>query len=321
MIAVITDPGVGGTFLTWSIYFLSGRHDYFSVRANSVINLTKNPLTEKNAHNFVANQPLDINEFKKFMPELIHSDECMYMHHFRSDTEFAVNELCNNTSKKIVVSTTPELSLYHCGQDRAGIALAWASNKFLSDPDEIYKDQVNYFFNESGRIWNNLGLTDVWDKREFIALNYNPYSVDSIMNYIHPEIHYHHIHALDLWVNFDQSVQHLFDYLNLKINDSRYREWILIYSQWKRKHNNQLNFVWYFKTIVNNILNGNDMDLLRFNLNIYQEAAIQQELIYNHNLNIKTWELTKFVNTKQLHDLLEPNIHDLSKSHIGRLTT
>ena len=53
------------------------------------------------------------------------------------------------------------------------------------------------------------------------------------------------------------------------------------------------------------------MDLEKFNLDLMQEAAIQRELIYNYSLNLKTWQLEKFTNTKQLHNLLEPNLHPI----------
>ena len=53
------------------------------------------------------------------------------------------------------------------------------------------------------------------------------------------------------------------------------------------------------------------MDLEKFNLDLMQEAAIQRELIYNYSLNLKTWQLEKFTNTKQLHGLLEPNLHPI----------
>ena len=53
------------------------------------------------------------------------------------------------------------------------------------------------------------------------------------------------------------------------------------------------------------------MDLTRFDLDVIQEAFIQRELIYKHNLNLKTFQLEKFINTQQLHNLLEPNIHPL----------
>ena len=54
------------------------------------------------------------------------------------------------------------------------------------------------------------------------------------------------------------------------------------------------------------------MDLESFELDIMQEAAIQRELIYKYNLNFKTWQLEKFQSTRQLHALLEPNIHSLN---------
>jgi hypothetical protein len=76
-------------------------------------------------------------------------------------------------------------------------------------------------------------------------------------------------------------------------------------------------FVWYFEIILDNIIKGVNFDLQRFHLDISQEAAIQQALICRHNLNLKTWELIKFENTRQLHMLLEANIHEPTP----RLTT
>jgi hypothetical protein len=104
------------------------------------------------------------------------------------------------------------------------------------------------------------------------------------------------------------------------MDEDRYQKWLPIYNIWKRNHTTGLRFSWYFESIINNILQGIDFDLVRFDLDIQQEAAIQHVLIYKHNLNLKTWQLTKFTNTKQLHQLLEPNTHDLDKSFISRLT-
>ena len=68
-------------------------------------------------------------------------------------------------------------------------------------------------------------------------------------------------------------------------------------------------------TIIESILKNNYIDLTKFNLDIVQEATIQHELLYKHNLNLKTWQLEKFMDSKQLHSLLEPNIyHKLNTS-------
>jgi hypothetical protein len=67
MITVITDPGVGGTFLNWTIYFLAGYDNYYSTDLNATVELTNNPLTGINAHNFRPNQPTNIKRFNQIL--------------------------------------------------------------------------------------------------------------------------------------------------------------------------------------------------------------------------------------------------------------
>ena len=322
MLAILTDPASGGTFLSWTVYYLSGKTHYFSVRKQSVVTLTDNPLTAKNAHGFVPNQPWDEDEFKKFLPLLVDTEECMYMHELRSGTKEAVQQLCEQSTKVIILSIHPDQMLYQCGYaPRATLIPAWGSQQKLSDPDDIYNDVTNHFFTESKQQWEKENLTDVWDKREFIALNFDPFDHRSILDYIDNNTNYYHVNALNLWTDFDQCVHKLFDYLGVSISQGRYQTWLSVYNQWKNIHIKRLMFAQNFKTIINNILSGIDFDLTAFDLDIQQEAAIQHLLIYKHNLNLKTWQLVKFTNTKQLHDLLESNIHDLNKSLISRLTT
>ena len=322
MLAILTDPASGGTFLSWTVYYLSGKTHYFSVRKQSVVTLTDNPLTAKNAHGFVPNQPWDEDEFKKFLPLLVDTEECMYMHELRSGTKEAVQQLCEQSTKVIILSIHPDQMLYQCGYaPRATLIPAWGSQQKLSDPDDIYNDVTNHFFKESKQQWEKENLTDVWDKREFIALNFDPFDHRSILDYIDNNTNYYHVNALNLWTDFDQCVHKLFDYLGVSISQGRYQTWLSVYNQWKNIHIKRLMFAQNFKTIINNILSGIDFDLTAFDLDIQQEAAIQHLLIYKHNLNLKTWQLVKFTNTKQLHDLLESNIHDLNKSLISRLTT
>ena len=322
MLAILTDVAIGGNFLSWTVYYLSGRTDYFSVRNQAVVPLTDNPLTTKNAHGFISNQPWSEDEFKKFLPLLANTEECMYMHKLRSGTDEVVQQLCEQSTKVIVLSLHPNQILYQCGYTpRASVIPAWSSQLHLSNEDDIYNDYTNYFFADSKQQWEKENLTNVWDKREFIALNFDPFNHDSILNYISNGTNYYHIDALNIWTNFDQCVQELFDYLCISIDQSRYQKWLLVYDQWKNMHTKRLMFAQNFNTIINNILRGIDFDLTTFELDIQQQAAIQHFLIYNHNLNFKTWQLINFTNTKQLHDLLEPNIHDLTKSLNSRLTT
>jgi hypothetical protein len=322
MLAILTDLASGGTFLTWTLYYLSGQTHYFSVRKQSVVPLTDNPLTTKNAHGFEPNQPWTDDEFKKFLPLLVDTEEYMYMHEFRSGTKESVQQIFEQSSKVVVLSIHPDQILYQCGYTpRAALIHAWGFRGKLSDPDDIYNDFTDHFFKESKQQWKKTNLTDVWDKREFIALNFDPFNYSSILDYIGDNTNYYHVDALNLWTNFDQTLHKLFDYLGVSMSQGRYQTWLLVYNQWKNMHTKRLMFAQNFKTIVDNILSGIDFDLTAFDLDIQQEAAIQHFLIYKHNLNFKTWQLVKFTNTKQLHDLLESNIHDLSRSQNSRLTT
>lgn len=326
MIGVLTDPAVGGTFLCWTIYYLSGDNEYFSVRHNKVIPLTDNPLTNKNAHNFAVNQIHTSNQILDFVSLVSsHANSILYMHQLNSNTKEGVDAICNNAEKNIVVMLGPKEVLYNSKyESRANIYQSVITDKILSTVDEAYCDFYEHFFKQSKEEWDSQGLNDIWDIREFLALNLDFFDQSNrITKYLPPISDYFYINANDLWINFDQVVHELFVYLGRTINDIRYQKWIDVYKQWQKVHTNRLRFIWYFDDIIEFILQGESFDLTKLNLDVRQEAAIQHVLIYKHGLNLKTWQLTKFINTKQLHDLLETNIHDLSKSKINnkRLTT
>jgi hypothetical protein len=72
-----------------------------------------------------------------------------------------------------------------------------------------------------------------------------------------------------------------------------------------------LEFCYNYKHIVDSVVNN---WYYQIDLTFEQEVVIQHCLIYQHNLNLKTWELTKFPsNTQDLHKLLEPNIHPITQ--------
>jgi hypothetical protein len=326
MIAILTDPGVGGTFLNWTIHYLAGDSKYFSAVSNKFIDLTDNPIAGQNAHNFRPNQPRNLNEFDRIHNALLnaHNNSTIYFHNFHgsslldnSNTQTAIDKISTTATRIVVVELGPEYALYQCSYTpRSNYAQSFLNHsQILSDPDAIFDDFINYFFSESKQRWNTDSLTDIWDKREFIALNINPFNVLHVTDNINLSVPCYRLDAVDLMTNFDQLVTDLFEYLGVDLCTDRLEHWLSVYTSWKTLHSRRLNFVQQFDTIVDNIISGNEMDLECFNLDIRQEAAIQYQLLHRHNLNLKTWQLTKFVNTQQLHELLEPNIyHDLSKT-------
>jgi len=325
MIAILTDPGVGGTFLNWSIYFLAGHDHYYSAYKKKLVAIIDNPITDKNSHRFLPNQMIDSKNFEKILKILINQKSSylntIYFHHFlgaytsnHQATADAIKKLLPHVSKTILVTSPPNYALYQCKfQSRATETPSNCNpNIILTTDQERFEDFISYYFGTSKAAWDNLDLKNLWDQREFLALNFRPFNTCSMKENLDLDQDHYHINTVELWNRFDDGVGDLFQYLEIAIDDTKFKKWIDVYQQWKKLHKDRLLFTWYFDIIIDYVINGYRLDLTRFNLDICQEAAIQHALIYKHNLNLKTWQLEKFTNTRQLHELLEPNSHPLS---------
>jgi hypothetical protein len=327
MIAIITDNGVGGTFLNWSLHYLSGHDRYYHAKTENFLQLVNNPLSKINAHVHRPNQPLSIEDFDIILPKLLlcqtNEFQSIYFHWLMplnsalENTKIAIKNTLTHASKTVVLSLPKEMTLYQCSyKSRANATSSMSdNNRLITDDTSRWQDYIDYFFLDSKEKWNSLNLHNVWDQREFLALNLRPFEYKTIANLFEHTDNYYQINSVNLWNTFDTNINSLFEYLEINIDSDRYKKWISVYSEWRRIHQDRMLFCWYFKIIINNIIKGHDMDLGRFNLDIVQEAAIQHYLIYKHNLNFKTWQLEKFINTKQLHNLLEPNIHPLAENN------
>jgi hypothetical protein len=316
MITVITDPGVGGTFLNWTIYFLAGHDNYYSTNLNATVELTNNPLTGINAHNFRPNQAGNINTFDQILTLLESTTDetfrTIYFHNFRDcdrsftgTTSQAITKILPKSEKIIYLSLDQKNSLYQNSYSKRHV--------LPQDRDQLHQEWIDKYFLDSKEKWQQHQLTNVWDHREFLALNILPFDIVKITDVSDLQFEHHYIDSFDLYHNTCSVVQTLFDYIELSIDSERWRQWGEVSKSWQQLHTGRTQFVYYFDCIIDYIIKGKSFDLTRFNLDIMQEAAIQHQLIYKHNLNLKTWQLEKFKNTKQLHYLLEDNIHPLRK--------
>jgi hypothetical protein len=323
IVSVLTDPTIGGTFLTWSIHYLAGSEKYFLAKTNSWNSICDNPLTKNNAHNFKPNQPSDKNSFELIFNRIVNTDtpdfHTIYFHNFNHVTESydielagAIDRLRKVSSKIIHLTTNKSHFLYNTKYYTRTMQLSWIDrSSILSSSDEIWDDFIKYFFKNSIERWQKLNLNNIWDRREFLALNLFLNKAISITPNIDLKLPHYKLDSFDLYNTFNQTLKNLFDFLELKIDPNQKNKWDLVYQQWQQIHTQSILFVWYFDEIINSILNNYYMDLSRFNLDLIQESAIQYQLLYKHNLNLKTWQLEKFKDTQQLHSLLEPNIHQL----------
>ena len=318
---VLTDPTIGGTFITWSIYYLTGKTDYWFWRTKRSQQLPTNPLSSQNAHGFRPNQVTSLEEMRQFCKAInsTTADDLVvgYLHPSPyTDNETMVSEAVSVSQKTIAISVPDEHNFYHYRLQARTLTPKYNDPSVLNQSwEEQHQDFLEHFFGKDLEHWKNLGLTETWDRREFLALNLRPrLNSLKITNFqTGRSSHSMVLDAREVWFMLDDCIRSIMDWLHLSIDRSRYDEWLKVYQIWRVYHYNRVRFGWYFNKIIDAIIVGQDMDLKRFDLDIMQEAIIQHELIYTHNLNFRTYGLEKFSNTQQLHNLLETNFHPIEK--------
>lgn len=312
--AILTDPVVGGTFLSWTWHWLRGDKQYYHVDSNRLVEVFADPLNQKNSHKFLPNQPVSLESFNNIFTNT--HRQHIYFHNFRDkQTNQAIEKIKSSDCKTTLVTAGQKYVLYSCSLATRSTASPsfMHPGRNLLDDKEILFDKLKFFFGNDYDFWTQQNLTNIWDLREFIALNQRPLENHSITNCHQFDFEYFDLPAIDVWKNLDRKVVQWFDYCEATVDQTRLESWLLVYRQWQQLHLDRINFCENFENIIDGILTNQDIDLTQFNLDIVRESAIQHALIYRHNLNFKTWQLEKFENTKQLHNLLEPNIHAIKQ--------
>jgi len=328
MIGVIADPGIGGTFLTWTLHYLAGHDKVFYFKKNEYVDLCETPLTNINAHNYLVNHPTTTIEFNNCIKSLTNSStnlfHTVYIHNFITnpinvtsdcvETQQAIDQIQSLSAKVILLSNFSKKyygNLYNIKYEGRTLSFKYDNpHEEYENFDEQYNGFIDNFFSESLKKWNDLGMNNTWDRREFLALNLRPYNYISVFpNFDHTKQHYS-LDLFELFSFFDHTINDLFKFLEIPIDNTRWNQWLKVYHQWRSFHTDRLVFTKYFDNIIDSVINGYNLDLTRFNLDILREAVIQHELIYKHGLTIKGWKLEKFPNnTQDLYKLLETNTY------------
>ena len=331
IVSITSIPSVGATFVDWSIQFLSGQTKHYYAKDNCWIDLVDNPVVNDNAHNYKKNHPDGINQtieilenfsqqkdglftfyptatkYNTAYKQLTQCNETQLMDYIRDDFQ-KIFELCSQKTKLIFIDSSPEISLYHIRMRRLGNLLFKEGQN--GDAEELQQEVDNYFFKDS---FDHFNSNNKWDIRERRALNLRPYNVsigsisDIKINFSLPHLW---IDSRSLWTLGDVTLKKIMNYIGLSIDPERFKQWLPVYQQWARRQLEILDFCHELPHIIDSIVNNWDYQL--GDLLFEQEVAIQHFLIYKHNLNLKTWQLEKFpTNTKDLHKLLETNIHSV----------
>jgi hypothetical protein len=329
LISLITDPAVGGTFLAWSILRLSGQDHHYHVKSNSTCEVGDNPLTERNAHQFAVNHATSLNELQQCVDTLRplsqSTTQIVYLHNFErgqididSDNKWpfdpvldqkTVDLACTHSDYMIRVRLSSQYHRYHTKWEPRKLRKKWQDASAVNQTaDQQNHDFIEFFFGRDYAIWKSQGLDQIWDLREFLALNMPP-AQPGFSDERFDHCNYYGLEATENWFCLDQAMPDLLKHVGVELVEDRWSSWLSLYRVWSRIHYDRMRFVWAFDRIIQAILNGQNLALDRFDLDLMREAAIQHHLLYHHNLNLRSYGLKKFTNTQQLHQLLEPNTY------------
>lgn len=339
---------LGCTFLDWTLHYLSGKTEYYNVELDRNVELVDNPLksfdqtnNKKNAHRHQKNYAGGYEELRAYIEKINTSVEknngysSMHSVYFGPERFPKILKKLNYDIGEI---TEPHILEHIENFFYEDFSL---STRFLHKHEIpfVYVDNSKYFFfdirqsevtpftgnvprypEESfdeymGTFFAGLkefdGNENIWDKREFLALNIRPYDT-KFKRTFGLSVPYYHIDFRRWWSDPISSVVDIAEFLEIKIDTSRWEKWKDVCLQWKDNHAHYLNFYFSLDHIIDSIMNGWYYKLP--SLSLTEEAIIQHMLIYKHNLNLKTWQLKKFPpNTQDLHELLEDNIHKVPK--------
>jgi len=338
---VTSARSVGCTFLDWSIHWLSGQSRFYRASVGEWTPLVQDPLSStgvNNAHGHPKNHPAGWNHTKSTVDRLksvssvdqtslypvsMHAEEvCQalqidiqqlsdpstlkkFEQYQQNDYVSALDWLVKQSIPVIYVSVDQQAVGYFW-HDRSldrHYAMARKANS-LAAKEQEYQD---IFFAQSQQAWQEPGLGNVWDERERQALDTRPFKPLQYSAQTFPFLH-HWISCQDLWFDTERTIKRAIEWLGLPVDHARLGQWRSIASRWQCQHNDLLRFYRMLPEIVDATIKGNYFELPA--LTLRQEAIVLHCLIYQHGLNLKSWQLEHFPNnTKQLHDLLEPNIH------------
>lgn len=333
-----SNKAVGCTFLDWSIHFITGQTEFYNTKYGWEP-LSNNPVTNINAHGHNKNHPSGFNKTKNTIdqllqfpqnvltscyPQPLHMDmaaddlnipinDLDQLHNQKSISQHRTNDYnqllkyVSTESQVIFVNAGDNLNLYHrVLRSTSRMPLSPGPARSTAE----MHDEVDFaFFKDSIKDWNNQGLTDIWDIRERRALQSNLINENHGTGEINVDFSFEHywIDCRSWWFDGVDTIQDIIAWLNLKIDTDRFQLWIPIYHAWQKMQAKHLKFQFNCQHIVDSIVNNWSYPI---DLTFDEEVVIQHCLIYQHNLNLKTWQLTKFPNnTQHLHKLLEPNIH------------
>lgn len=336
--AVGSTVPVGATFLDWSILWLSGQDLIYSVRDSEWLPICQNPIDDgTNAHGHRKNHPRGFDNCQSTVKLLksVTIEDVTSLYFCPMGVADAMSQLA--ISKLNLQDAANWKQIVDCQIEDFQNSATWLASEdipciYLSfDPTiPLYQPHVKQiprhiitdervslmeqqfhvrkiFYPKSLEQWPYHTSLNIWDKREMLALTMQPFVRYDLWE---PELEANHLwlNCQDWWFDSESVITEVMDYCQLHIDQHRLVHWKQILPKWQHIQNSRLKMSRHISHIVKCIVLGRNIRLP--DLDLLDEALIQHCLIFQHDLNLRTWGLEKFpANSIELTERLEANHH------------
>lgn len=314
---------VGVSFLDWSLHWLAGNDQVYIVDQESWSDVPKDPLTRNNAHQHPKNHPSGQSNYINTILELQQTPTESFHSCYPGsiDITLCAQELgiepdqyySQDIIKWLITATEIDFAKIVSSSYAHQIPVIYVATnaghqvyQILSqarDNEHDYEAFHRTYFADKIP-----ASAPVWDQREALALNLqiDNYHVDN--KFFDFSGNHLWILADDLWYDTRRTVTKCLDYIGVEVQPQRWAHWHRVLETWLGIQRPMIEFNRNLDHIVSATVRGWNYPLPK--LSLFQEAIIQHRLIYQHNLNIRNWQLTQFPdNTNKLHKLLESSQH------------
>lgn len=322
IVGILGSSGCGGTFLDWTIHYLAGRTQHWTMRcdlnrrdpnpaflASSNVwadfarnnPVPDNPLQEKTAHAHAKTHPTQytlprvLEAFAQHNPDSLQT--FYYFDNLDANQPITVhNQIIEQyPAVKFIPYTYTDHSvdIVFCMQLEKLPAMAAMYAQGLQDrmPD-----------------------LEPWTLREILSLSYpGIIAGQTIAEEIHQHTNSYSLLFDDFFYCLPDRVTQIFDFLNLDIDPARYASWLTIYQQYQK--NNNTKFFKDLDMIVQAIVENRNVDLTCYDMTFAKEVVLANKLLYNYNYTLQADGKAHIgFNTQDWHGVLEPNVyHKLTK--------
>ena len=310
IIGILGCGGCGGSFLDWTIHYLSGNQINWvletELKNRSAVTqpqeqiIIDNPMVQSTAHGHLRTHP-NTNSLPTVI-DYFKSKSNFTPHSFYYADEMKEDQ--TETMHNQIIKTYPEiLFITYQFKDIDIDAIFWLQYEKMASWAHRYNDAM---VADTGTKISDYKL---WDQREMLSMHYpdcirgqtvNEKIVDHSNNFP--------LNFCDFFVDLPKQIDKIFEFLNLKIDMFRYNQWLAVYKKWQ-----QLSGVEFYNDlnlIIDNVLNNKNMDLSKYNMTFAKEVVISSKLLFEHNLSLKSFGLdTIRTNTQSWHDILEKNVY------------